>query len=97
MCLIKIMRTLVIICWVMGLLTLNSCNQKPDTNSILANSKTRIEIYNAIVNDHNFMPEFMKNMQSSDHAMQMMMKDSMMMSNMMGNNDENDARKWNDE
>jgi hypothetical protein len=85
------MKTVTLFFLTIGLLTLNSCNQKTDTNTMLENSETKTEIFNAIANNHALMTEFMENMQSSEHGMQMMqgngmqmmIKDSMIMKNMM--------------
>lgn len=85
------MRITTIILLAIGLVSLSSCNQKTDPNAMLENSETRTELFNAIASNHNYMMEFMENMQGNDHAMQMMqgsgmqliMKDSMMMKNMM--------------
>ena len=85
------MKTQVIILIAIGLLSLNSCNQKTDPNAMLENSETRTELFNTITSNHDYMTEFMKNMRGNNHAMQMMqgqgmkimMKDSMMMMNMM--------------
>ena len=87
------MKTVTLIFLTIGLLTLNSCNQKTDVNTMLENSETRSGIFDAITNNHEYMTELMTNMHNSEHAMemmqgegmQMMMKDSMMMKNMMGN------------
>jgi hypothetical protein len=38
------MKTVLIIFSAIGLLTLNSCNQKTDSKAILENSKSRIEV-----------------------------------------------------
>lgn len=85
------MKTLVVILSAIGLLSLNSCNQKTNPSVILENSDTRTELFNTITSNHDYMTEFMKNMRGNNHAMQMMqgqgmkmmMKDSMMMKNMM--------------
>lgn len=87
------MKTLVIILSAIGLLSLNSCKQESDPQALLENLETRTEVFNAITGNHDYMTEFMANMHNSDHAMQMMqgegiqmmIKDSMMMKNMMGN------------
>lgn len=66
------MKTLIIIFSIVGILALNSCNQKTDTNVMLLDSETRTEIFTAITENHDYMTEFMGNMQNSQHAMQMM-------------------------
>lgn len=77
------MRTLIIIFSVVGLITLNSCKQEANMQSILQNSETRSEVINAIAKDHNYMTEFMENMQDNNHAMQMMKGNKKMMGMMM--------------
>ena len=77
------MKTGTLIFLTIGLLTMNSCNQKTDVNSMLKNSETRTEIFDSIANNHKFMTEFMESMQSSDHAMQMMQGNNNMMGTMM--------------
>lgn len=94
------MKTLAIIFSIVGIITLNSCSPKTDTSAILENSETRIEMFTAIADNHDYMTEFMENTQNSEHGMQMMegnqnmmgnsempamMKDSLMMRNLMGN------------
>lgn len=93
------MKTLAIIFSIVGIITLNSCGPKTDSSAILENPETRTEIFTAIADNHDYMAEFMENMQNSEHAMQMMegnenmmgnngmqtmMKDSLMMHSMMG-------------
>jgi hypothetical protein len=80
------MKTVLIIFSAIGLLTLNSCNQKTDRKAILENSKSRIEVFDAIVSNPEFMTEFMVNMHSNPDAMHMMQGNKMMMGNMMGDN-----------
>jgi hypothetical protein len=86
------MRTRVIILLAIGLMVLNSCNQKTDVNAILENPETRTEFFEAIASNHSYMTQFMDNMQGNEKMMgnmlkgngtQMMMKDSTMMKNMM--------------
>ena len=62
-----------------GLLTMNICNQKTDVNSMLKNSENRTEIFESSVSNQKFMTQFMAEMQSSDHAMQMMQGNKKMM------------------
>ena len=77
------MRTLVIIFSVVGFMTFNSCKQEPDVQAMLENTETRSEIIKAIGDNHNFMTEFMENMQGNNHAMQMMQGNKKMMGMMM--------------
>ena len=66
------MRNLVIIFSVIGLLSLNGCKQSTDVQTLLQNEETRSEILKDLVQNHDYMMEFMEQMQGSDHAMQMM-------------------------
>ncbi|WP_445737228.1 hypothetical protein [Mariniflexile sp.] len=77
------MKTTTIILLAIGLLSLNSCKQESDPQALLENPETRNEVFAAIADNPDYMTEFMDNMQSE--GMQMMMKDSMMVKNMMGN------------
>ena len=77
------MKTTTIILMVIGLVSLSSCEQKTDTNVMLENSETRTELFDAIASNHNYMTEFMGNMQGNDHTMQMMKGNQNIMGNMM--------------
>lgn len=77
------MKKLLIILTAIGLLSLNSCYQKTDSNTMLENIETRAEIFNAITSNHDYMTEFVSNMQGNNHAMQMMQGNKKMMGNMM--------------
>jgi hypothetical protein len=77
------MKTLVIIFSVVGLMTLNSCKQESGAQAMLENTETRSEIMKAIADNHDFMTEFMENMQGNEYAMQLMQGNKEMMSNMM--------------
>ncbi|QHI36576.1 hypothetical protein IMCC3317_19390 [Kordia antarctica] len=79
----NIMRTLVIIFSIIGLITLNSCKQETDVKAMLQNSETRSEVIKTIAENHDFMTEFMENMQGNNHAMQMMQGNKKMMGTMM--------------
>lgn len=77
------MKRVKLIFLTIGLFSMYSCNQKTDVNSMLKNSETRTEIFDSIANNQKFMTEFMEDMQSSDHAMQMVQGNKKMMGNMM--------------
>lgn len=77
------MKTTILIFIAIGLVTLNSCAQKTDVKTILEDSETKTEIFDAIANNRSYMTQFMENMQSNEHAMQMMKGDNKMMGNMM--------------
>ena len=73
------MRTAAIILLAIGLVSLSGCNQKTNPNAMLENSKTRTELFDAIASNHSYMTQFMDNMQTNDHAMQMMQGNQKMM------------------
>src|SRR5680860_651375 len=77
------MKTVTLIFFAIGLITLNSCNQKTDTKAMLENSEMRTEIFDDIANNHNYMTELMDNVQGNEHAMLMMQGNHKMMGNMM--------------
>lgn len=66
------MKTRIILLSAIWLLSLNSCKQNTDPKAMLENSETRTELITDILNNHNYMTEFMESMQGNDHAMQMM-------------------------
>jgi hypothetical protein len=83
------MKTTTIILLAISLISLSSCEQKTDTNIMLENSETRTELFDAIASNHNYMTEFMDNIQGNDHAMQMMKGNQNIMGNMMKDEDVN--------
>lgn len=85
------MKTLVFIFSMMTFLTLNSFGQDKKIANLLKNPENRIEIFNNILNNHEFMMEFMQSMQGNKHAMTMMQSNNEMMENKggMGMNKDN--------
>ena len=77
------MKILIIILSAIGFLSLNSCNQKTDPSAMLENSETRTELFDAIASNHDYMTEFMGNMQGNNHAMQMMQGNKKIMGTVM--------------
>lgn len=77
------MKTLIVVLSAIGLLSLNGCKQESDPQVLLENSNTRTELFSAIIQNHEYMMEFMETMHSNEHAMQMMKGDKKMMSSMM--------------
>ena len=77
------MKTLVIFISIVGLVSLNSCNQQADPQAVLENPETRTEVFNAITKNHDYMTEFMESMHGNQHAMQMMQGNKKMMGSMM--------------
>jgi hypothetical protein len=58
------------------------CQRKFDASSDLQDEQQRNEIFNAIINDHSYMDQFMQSMKGNNHA-QMMMKGNKGMMGMM--------------
>jgi hypothetical protein len=77
------MKTILIVLSAVGLLSLNSCKQETNTQALMENPETRIEVFNAISKNHDYMTEFMESMHDNQHAMQMMQGNKKMMSSMM--------------
>ena len=77
------MKTLIVVLSAIGLLSLNGCKQESDPQVLLENSNTRTELFSAIIQNHEYMMEFMETMHSNEHALQMMKGDKKMMSSMM--------------
>ena len=87
------MKTTTIILMAIGLVSLSSCEQKRDTNVMLENSETRTELFDAIASNHNYMTEFMGNMQGNDHVMQMMKGNQNIMEGMLSEDCMNSSMK----
>jgi hypothetical protein len=61
-------------------LAFNSFGQNENFKELLANSESRNEIFNTILNDHKLMMDFKKAMSENEHAMMMMQGNSQMVS-----------------
>ena len=72
------MKTLVI-----GLLSLNSCKQVTNPQALMESPETRTEVFNTIIQNDDYMTEFMQNMQGNNQAMQMMQGNKVIMNMMM--------------
>jgi hypothetical protein len=77
------MKTLVIILSAIGLLSLNSCKQETEPQALMENPETRTEVFNTIMENQDYMAEFMGQMQINGQTMQMMQSNQKMMGNMM--------------
>ncbi|SRX55081.1 hypothetical protein [Aequorivita sp. CIP111184] len=77
------MKTLAIILSTIGLLSLNSCKQETDPQSLMDNPETRSEVFNTITQNDDYMAEFMESMPDNQHTMQMMQGNKKMMGSMM--------------
>jgi hypothetical protein len=77
------MKTTVIILSAIGLLSLNSCQQETDPQTLMKNPETRTEVFNVITENQDYMSDFMDQMQNSEQTMQMMQGNKKMMGNMM--------------
>jgi hypothetical protein len=77
------MKTRTIFLLAIGFLTITCCTPKPDVNKILENQETKNELFNAIIENHDHMTEFMETMQNDKHALQMRKENKMIMHKMM--------------
>lgn len=70
------MKKLTIILSTLIFLTLNAFSQSAEIKGLLDKQETRTEIYNTILNDHQLMTEFMKDMKGNKHASMMMQNEN---------------------
>ena len=73
------MKKITILFAALLLFTINSYSQNTDVKALLDKSETRTEVFNTILNDHQLMMEFMKEMKGNQHAMMMMKENNRMM------------------
>jgi hypothetical protein len=72
------MKTLAIIFSMVAFIAFSGYGQSADIKGLLDKPETRTEIFNTILENHELMTEFMKNMKGNEHAMMMMEEDSKM-------------------
>jgi len=77
------MKTLILVVSMAGLLTLTSCNQKKDANTLLKDNNTRTELFTAIASNPEMMTQFMNIVKNNDGAMRIMQGNKQMMGKMM--------------
>ena len=65
------------------LFTLSNCNQKPDVNNLLENQESRTEVYKAIVDNHDYLMEFMDSIHNNQNAMKSIRQNNKMMCKLM--------------
>ena len=87
----KTIRTITTIFVAVLLLTLKGYSQKTDVKALLDKPKSRTEVFNTIMSDHQLMMEFMTAMKGNEHATMMMQSNNQMMKNKggMGMNKDN--------
>lgn len=78
------MKTLISFITIFTVLTVNSCGQNSNVNALLEKPETRKEIISSILNNHNYMTEFIQEMHGNQHAMMMMNGNNQMMGNQSG-------------
>ncbi len=85
----KTIRTMTTIFVAVLLLTVNGYSQNTSVKAMLDKPETKIEVFNAILGDHQLMTEFMTAMKGNEHAMMMQNSDSQMkgMKGMKGMNE----------
>jgi len=80
------MKTIILVISVITVLSFNGYSQTTKVSELLKNKETRNETFNAILNNHELMMDFMAAMKGNEHAM-MMMKGNNQMQNNEGNLD----------
>ena len=81
------MKKLVFLSLLAVTLSMTSCTQQADVNTILENAETKDKVFSAILDNHELMTEFMNKMMSNEHAMMMMQGNKDMMGMMMKGGD----------
>lgn len=71
------MKTFALIITIFTLTAFTAMGQNDEINNLLQNPNTRSEIYNTIMNSHEYMSDFMESAHGNQHAM-MMMRNGMM-------------------
>lgn len=66
------MKTIVLAISVFSVLSFNGYGQTNKATQLLKNKEERIETFNAILNNHELMVDFMDAMKGNEHAMMMM-------------------------
>ena len=66
------MKTIATIFIAVLLFTVNGFSQSSNVKALLDNQETKTEVFNAILNDHQLMSEFMTAMKGNKHATMMM-------------------------
>lgn len=80
------MKTHVIILLVFGFISLNSCNRYEDPKVTLQDPEKRIEFFNAIAENQDYIAEFMETMQNNEIASQLMHGNKKLMEMIMKGN-----------
>ncbi len=80
---LKMMKNTLLLLTVLGLLSLSSCKQDMNSETLLENPQTRTEVFNTISENHEYMSAFMEHMQNTPHAMQMMQNNKKIVGTMM--------------
>ncbi|MHB9142850.1 MAG: hypothetical protein ACYC25_13325 [Paludibacter sp.] len=75
------MKTIILIISVVSMFSFNGYSQTTKTSDLLKNKETRNETFNAILNNHELMMDFMDAMKGNKHAMMMMQGNNQMMDN----------------
>jgi len=65
------MKTLISLITIFTLLTVKSYSQNSNVNALLEKQATRQEVINTILNNHEYMTEFIQAMHGNQHAMMM--------------------------
>ncbi|MFY9152716.1 MAG: hypothetical protein WAO52_11910 [Prolixibacteraceae bacterium] len=73
------MKTIILVISVITVLSFNGYSQTTKVSELLKNKETRNETFNAILNNHELMMDFMAAMKGNEHAMMMMKGNNQMM------------------
>lgn len=80
---LNIMKKSIALLSLIALFTLSNCNQKPAVSKMLENQESRTEIYKAIVDNHDYLMEFMDSIHNNQNAMKSIRQNNMMKCKMM--------------
>ncbi len=80
------MKTIATIFIAVLLFTVNGYSQTSEVKALLENQKTKTEVFNAILGDHQLMSEFMTAMKGNKHASMMMQNGNSQMQGMKEKN-----------
>lgn len=81
------MKTIAIVFSMFMLVSLSTNAQSKKVSKMMDSQKNRTEIYASIVNNHEFMQEFMQTMNGSEHATMMLQSNMHQNEGMMGSNE----------
>ena len=84
------MKAITLIISLITFIVINGYSQEINVNDLLEKKETRTEIYNAILNNHEHMQDFMNSAKGNQHAMMMMNMNNQMMKQADNNEGKNE-------